>query len=57
MVVRTCPRCKLLMWLKEEAIGYPDESTMRATCPHCQQTVTLKLVSRGDNAIGPKMGH
>ena len=57
MVVKACPRCQMLMWLKDEAIEYPDEFTMRATCPHCKQTVTLKLVSRGDNAIGPQMGH
>jgi hypothetical protein len=45
------------MWLKEETIEHPDESTMRATCPHCSQVVTLKLVSHGANATGPKMGH
>lgn len=55
--VRTCPRCSLLMWLKEEDIVYPDENTMSVTCPHCRQKVTLKLVVEGANAAGPKMGH
>lgn len=55
--VRTCPRCSLLMWIKDQDIEYPDESTMRVTCPHCHLTVTFKLVTEGANAAGPKMGH
>lgn len=55
--VRVCPRCSLLMWIKDEDIEYPDEDTMRAKCPHCQQVVTMKLVVQGSNATGPKMGH
>jgi hypothetical protein len=45
------------MWIKDEDIVYPDENTMRVACPHCGQTVTLKLVVEGANATGPKMGH
>lgn len=55
--VRACPRCDLLMWIKDEDIEYPDENTMRAKCPHCQQIVTMKLVVQGSNSTGPKMGH
>ncbi len=55
--VRTCPRCSLLMWIKDQDIHYPDEYTMQVKCPHCQATVTLKLVVEGSNAAGPKMGH
>jgi len=56
-VVKACPRCGLLMWVKEEAITYLDENTVRTACPHCRQIVRLKLVSQGANAAGPKMGH
>jgi hypothetical protein len=56
-IVKTCPKCQLLMWLKEETIEYPDENTMRAVCPHCKETVRFKLVTQGSNAAGPKMGH
>jgi len=45
------------MWIKDEDLEYPDENTMRVKCPHCHQTVTLKLISEGANATGPKMGH
>ena len=55
--VRSCPRCHQLMWVKKEQIEYPTDDTMRVTCPHCQHAVTLKLVTEGDNASGPKMGH
>lgn len=57
MVVKACPRCSRLMWVKEEDVVYPDELTMQMTCPHCRQTVRLKLVTQGANAAGPKMGH
>jgi len=57
MQVKPCPRCQKLMWIKDEQITYPDENTLRVTCPHCQQTVSFKLVSQGANAAGPKMGH
>lgn len=56
-IVKACLRCGLLMWVKEEALTYLDENTVRTTCPHCQQIVRLKLVSQGANAAGPKMGH
>lgn len=55
--VRACPRCSLLMWIKDEDVEYPDADTMRVKCPHCKQTVTVKLVIQGSNAAGPKMGH
>jgi hypothetical protein len=45
------------MWIKDQDIHYPDEYTMQVKCPHCQATVTLKLVVEGSNAAGPKMGH
>jgi hypothetical protein len=45
------------MWVKDEAIEYPDENTMRVKCPHCQETVRFKLVTQGENAAGPQMGH
>ncbi len=57
MVVRTCPRCSRLMWVKDEEVDYPDERTMRMKCPHCQQTVRITPVSQGATAAGPKMGH
>ena len=55
--VRTCPKCSLLMWVKEEEIEHEDENTIRLKCPHCLETVRFKLVSEGSNAAGPKMGH
>lgn len=55
--VRTCPKCNLLMWLKDEEIEYLDEDTIRVRCPHCQQLSRFKLVTMGANAAGPKMGH
>lgn len=55
--VRTCPKCFQLMWVKDEDIERPDENTVRLKCPHCRETVRFKLVSEGDNATGPKMGH
>ncbi len=55
--VRTCPKCGLLMWIKDEDIEHPDENTMRVTCPHCHETVRFRLVTEGSNAAGPKMGH
>lgn len=45
------------MWVKDEDVSYPDEQTMQMQCPHCRQTVRIKLVSLGANAAGPKMGH
>ncbi len=55
--VRTCPRCAQLMWLKEDQYEKLDEETIRAKCPQCGETVRFKLVSQGENAAGPKMGH
>jgi hypothetical protein len=45
------------MWLKDNQIEQVDENTVRATCPHCQRIVRFKLVTQGENAAGPKMGH
>lgn len=55
--VRSCPKCFQLMWLKEDQLERLDEATIRAKCPHCGSTVRFKLVSAGENAAGPKMGH
>ena len=55
--VRTCPRCAQLMWLKEEQYERLDEEAIRGKCPQCGSTVRFKLVSQGENAAGPKMGH
>jgi len=55
--VRTCPRCAQLMWLKEDQYERLDEETIRGKCPQCGATVRVKLVSQGENAAGPKMGH
>ena len=57
MLVRKCPKCGLLFWIKEEAIEYPDENTMKVICNHCQQTLRIPLVTQGSNAGAPKMGH
>jgi len=56
-LVKACPRCSLLMWVREEQTEYLNEHTIRTTCPHCKQSVRFTLVSRGANAAGPKMGH
>lgn len=55
--VRTCFKCRQLMWLKEEDIEYLDERTLRMKCPHCHETVRVDLVVEGSTATGPKMGH
>ncbi len=55
--VRTCPKCAQLMWLKEDQYEQLDEETIRGKCPQCGSTVRFKLVSLGENAAGPKMGH
>lgn len=55
--VRPCPHCRLLMWVKEENVEYPDHNTIRFKCPHCHAPVRLTLVTQGQNAAGPKMGH
>jgi len=55
--VRSCPKCFQLMWLKDDQYERLDEETIRAKCPHCGATVRFKLVSAGENATGPKMGH
>jgi RNase P subunit RPR2 len=55
--VRTCPKCAMLMWLKEDEYEQLDEETIRGKCPQCGSMVRFKLVSQGDNATGPKMGH
>ncbi len=55
--VRTCPKCAQLMWLKDDQYEQLDENTIRGKCPQCGSTVRFTLVSQGDNAAGPKMGH
>ena len=55
--VRTCPKCAQLMWLKEDQYERLDEDTIRGKCPQCGSAVRFKLVSQGENAAGPKMGH
>ncbi len=55
--VRTCPKCAQLMWLKEDQYERLDEDTIRGKCPQCGSTVRFNLVSQGENAAGPKMGH
>jgi RNase P subunit RPR2 len=55
--VRSCPKCFQLMWLKQDEYEVVDEGTVRAKCPHCGSNVRFKLVSEGENATGPKMGH
>ena len=45
------------MWLKPSQYEPVDEETVRAKCPHCGSAVRFKLVSQGENATGPKMGH
>ena len=55
--VRACPKCRKLMWVKDEQIHMLDENTISMTCPHCQQAVRFTLVTAGANAAGPKMGH
>jgi RNase P subunit RPR2 len=55
--VRRCPKCLQLMWLTQNEYELLDEETVRAKCPHCGSNVRFKLVSQGENATGPKMGH
>ena len=55
--VRTCPKCAQLMWLKEDQYERLDEDTIRGKCPQCGSMIRFKLVSQGENAAGPKMGH
>ena len=55
--VRSCSKCFQQMWLKQNEYELLDEETIRAKCPHCGSTVRFKLVSKGENATGPKMGH
>ena len=55
--VRSCPKCFQLMWLKQDEYEVVDEGTVRTKCPHCGSNVRFKLVSEGENATGPKMGH
>ncbi len=57
MLVKKCPKCGMLFWIKEEDIQYPDENTMKVTCNHCQQTLRIPLITQGPNAGAPKMGH
>lgn len=45
------------MWPKDDQIEYPDDNTLRITCPHCQHIAQFALVSEGANARAPKMGH
>ncbi|NKB82052.1 MAG: hypothetical protein GKS05_09230 [Nitrospirales bacterium] len=57
MLVRKCPKCEQLFWIKEEDIQYPDSDTMRVTCHHCLQVLRIPLIVKGANAGAPKMGH
>jgi len=41
------------MWVKDEAIEWLDEKTMRFPCPHCHALVRRELVDYGDTACGP----
>jgi len=55
--VRSCPKCFQLMWLKQQEYEIIDDQTVRAKCPQCGEMVRFKLVTQGENAAGPKMGH
>ncbi len=57
MLVRQCPKCDKLFWVKEHDITYADTNTLRVTCTHCRQILRIPLVTQGDNAGAPKMGH
>ena len=57
MLVRKCPKCSLLFWIKEQDIEYPDPNTMKVNCTHCKQTLRIPLITQGANAGSPKMGH
>jgi predicted RNA-binding Zn-ribbon protein involved in translation (DUF1610 family) len=45
------------MWLKQQEYEIIDDQTVRAKCPQCGEMVRFKLVTQGENAAGPKMGH
>jgi RNase P subunit RPR2 len=55
--VKTCPKCRKLIWLKNGGIEHIDENTIRTKCSHCHETVRFTLVTQGSTAAGPKMGH
>ncbi len=57
MLVRKCPKCEKLFWVREQDIVYSDKDTLRITCTHCQQVLRILLVTEGANAGMPKMGH
>ena len=57
MLVRKCPKCEKLFWIKEQDIDRSDQDILRVTCTHCQQVLRIPLVTEGDNAGAPKMGH
>lgn len=57
MLVRKCPKCEKLFWIKEQDIEYINDNTLRVTCHHCQQVLRIPLVTEGANAGAPKMGH
>ena len=57
MLVRKCPKCEELFWIKEQEIDQSDENTLRVSCNHCQQVLRIPLVTEGANAGAPKMGH
>ena len=56
-LVRKCPKCEKLFWIKEQDIEYSDTNTWRIICQHCQQILRIPLVTQGANAGAPKMGH
>ena len=57
MLVRKCPKCEKLFWIKEQDIEYSDRNTLRVICTHCRQVLRIPLVTEGANAGAPKMGH
>lgn len=57
MLVRKCPKCEKLFWIKEQEIDRSNENTLLVSCNHCQQVLRIPLVTEGANAGAPKMGH
>lgn len=57
MLVRKCPKCEKLFWIKEQDIDRSNTDVLRVTCTHCRQVLRIPLVTEGANAGAPKMGH
>jgi hypothetical protein len=51
--VKPCPYCQKLMWVKDDAVEWLNEQTIRFACPHCGALVRRNLVELGPNAAGP----